>query len=273
MTPPFFVSSYYHTNFDSPPAPENPITEADPATKIARWVRYDPDQTPVQTIAGYCYGTMTVHAQPPFDDSHAYMDGHGDDHGVEGTVWVDPVAANAAGCEVEVLLRMHETTVSASGVNNGYEVNASHKGYYVQIGRFKGPLLASAVSPPVFSTGDKFGAWITGDTIVVLYNGVPLLLDNGLSYFKDSDKSLNIKHGSPGIGFYIDPSGNFANNTFRYTDITIYGTGGATGPFARPGTGNWPGRYGKPEPRSSIFLPSRELILPAACSRNEGQLK
>ena len=204
----------YTTSF---PLTENPLSEGgawhhlDPTLKVVR--------TEVLNGVHVAHGTQT--GSGGYDDSNAYLSGFSQDHSIEGTVWVSPsIQASATPfTEIEVLLRWRDDNPPFStpyGVTSatGYEININHTGQYLQLGSFKGPLLASAASPPVPKTGDKFKAQVVTNangtaTIKVYWNGVEKI---------NFTHSTPVLGGNPGVGFYIAGSG--INNQFGFSSIT-----------------------------------------------------
>jgi hypothetical protein len=218
-------SQTYTTNFD---ADENPISEG------GKWVHHEADLTVVKTVGGVAFGTMTGNGY--YDDSNASLPGFGNDYSIEGTVYLKPGVASSPNREVELLLRWTDTnsTINSGcwGATNvrGYEINISHKGYYMNLGRFKD--CAALVTPsnvPVPANGDKFKAVIQGQTIISYWNGVETFR------YTDNDAAKKVTHGNPGIGFYI--SQGAPNTDFGFTSVTITalgtGTTNAPAPVAR----------------------------------------
>jgi fibronectin type 3 domain-containing protein len=199
----------FTSNFDGT---ENPLSEG------GVWHHLDPFQTPVQKVNGIAFGTQAGGPNGPYDDSSAYVTGFGNDYEVDGTVWLKSGVASSPNREVEILLRWTDNNPQRSTQygpteSNGYEINWSHEGYYLNLGRFKGALLTSAASPLAPKTGDHFRARIQGQTITVWINGVQEI------QYTDNDPSLQIASGNPGIGFFVD-SGT-PNNEFGFDSVTI----------------------------------------------------
>jgi len=203
----------YTTNFD---LTENPISEG------GRWFHLDPTLTKVKTTGGVALGTMT--GSGFFDDSNAYLTGFGNDHTIEGTVFLRPGTSGSPNREIELLLRWTDnnpsrpTTFGPTSVI-GYEINVAHNGGYLILGRFKGAELTRAVNPPLPKNNDKFKAVIQGQTITIFWNGAPLLLTSGGTSFTDNDPILKITTGNPGIGFYIDSGAS--PDDFGFTSLTV----------------------------------------------------
>ena len=203
----------YTTNF---PLTENPISEG------GAWHHLDPTLTKARTevLNGVhvAHGTQTGGA---FDDSSAYLSGFSQNHVIEGVVWVSPSIQGSAAPyhEIELLLRWRDdnpqfNTPYGPTSATGYEININHTGQYLQLGSFKGPLLAAAASPPVPKTGDIFKAQVVTNangsaTITVWWNGV-----EKIKY----THATPVLGGNPGIGFYIDAGGS--NNKFGFSSIT-----------------------------------------------------
>jgi hypothetical protein len=224
--------SDFFTNF---PATENPISQG------GIWIQQDPDQTKLQTVTGACYGTQA--GTGAFDDSQGYLLGFGDSYTMEVTVAVKGGLGSAPPSrEVAFLLRASDTTLSTSMVNHGYECGLSFDGAYANIGRFKGANLiglgggfgfpGSIGFTPV--TGDKFTGRVftSGGTVVIntWWNGT----DFGLNTV-DTDASLKILNGNPGMDMFIGTGGPGTQDDFKITDLTINILLGGAGidPFTR----------------------------------------
>jgi len=197
----------YSTTFD---LDENPLSEG------GRWLHTDSTLTVCKTVGGRAFGTQSGNGS--YDDSNAYLTGYGNDHEVEGTVWLDPALSGSGHREVEILLRWTDTgplrsTAYGPTRANGYEINVNHAGNYMQLGRFKGALLTQVDNFAVPKTGDRFRARIEGQRIRVWWNDV-LKID-----FTDTDAMLQITSGNPGIGFFVD--GGSPNTDFGFDAISI----------------------------------------------------
>jgi hypothetical protein len=213
-------SSSYSTNF---PLTENPISEG------GRWRHLDPTLTVVrtETIGGVhvAHGTQTGSGN--FDDSNAYLSGFSLDQSIEATVWKAAGSASSPIQEVELLLRWSDdnplrNTSYGPTRAEGYEINTNQFGGYLNIGTFKGPLLAQTSLAAAPKTGDKFKAEITTNangsaTIRVYWNGV-----EQLRYTHNTP----ITKGNPGIGFFILNSST-PNNQFGFSSIIATSLGGS----------------------------------------------
>lgn len=205
------VFSSYSTTFL---ATENPISE------VGSWVQYDAtDQTVVQTLNGNAYGTQASGPKSPFDDSAAHFPGMGNNYEVEGILAI-PGGLDSSTREVELLLRWstNNTEVTRNPTfgpthSNGYEINMNHLGAYLDLGRFKGALLAEVLNFATPSNGDKFRARIEGQRIQVWFNDI-LQID-----FTDNDSALNILTGDPGIGFFVNPG--VSPTEFGFSSVRI----------------------------------------------------
>jgi hypothetical protein len=205
----------YTTNF---PLVEKPISEG------GVWHHLDPTLTVVSTevLGGVhvAHGTQT--GSGGYDDSNAYLSGFPENQSVQGTIWMSPSILSSPNREVELLLRWRDdnpprrTRYGTTSVT-GYEININQNGQYLQLGTFKGPLLASAASPPVPKTGDIFKAQIITNangsaTIIVYWNGVEKI---------NYTHSTPVTGGNPGIGFYIDSGAR--NDEFGFSSVTASG--------------------------------------------------
>jgi len=167
-------------------------------------------------VGGRAFGTQS--GTSGYDDSNAYQTGFGNNHEVEATVWLNPNYGGSGNREVEILLHwtdggpLRSTPYGATRAN-GYEINVQHQGAYMQLGRFKGALLKQVDNYAVPKTGDRFRARIEGQRIRAWWNDV-LKID-----YTDTDSSLSITSGNPGIGFYV--SGGALNTDFGFDAVTI----------------------------------------------------
>jgi hypothetical protein len=214
-TPSTISAGIYTTNF---PLMENPISEG------GIWHHLDPTLTVVGTevLGGVhvAHGTQT--GSGGYDDSNAYLSGFAENQSIQGTIWISPSISSSPNREVELLLRWRDDNPPRGtryGITNvtGYEININQTGQYLQLGTFKGPLLASAGSPPVPKTGDIFKAQIITNpngsaTIIVYWNGVEKI---------NYTHSKPVTGGNPGIGFYIDSGAR--NNEFGFSSVTASG--------------------------------------------------
>lgn len=196
----------YATRFDSD---ERPLSEG------GRWAHLDSTLTVCRSLGGVAFGTQRGGA---FDDSNAYMAGFGNDHEVEATVWLRPDAPVSPNREVEILLRWRDDnrlrqTKYGMTRATGYEINWSHSGAYLALGRFKGAELVRAAVKHRPRTGDRFRGRIEGQRIRVWINGLQVI-DH-----VDAHPLLRITQGHPGIGFYID--GGASNFDFGFDAVTI----------------------------------------------------
>jgi hypothetical protein len=82
----------------------------------------------------------------------------------------------------------------------------------MNLGRFKGALLTQVRSYAVPRTGDRFRARIEGQRVRAWWNGV-LKID-----YTDTDASLRIATGNPGIGFFVRSS---PNTDFGFDSVTV----------------------------------------------------
>jgi len=204
--PPPPLLGVYTTDF---PLTENPLSEG------AKWVHTDALLSVCKTVGGRAFGTQSG---GDFDDSSAYLTGYGNNYEVEGTVWLNPALSGGGHREVEVLLRWtDDNAVRATPYGDtharGYEINVAHDGSYMILGRFKGAQLGSTRTVPTPKSGDKFRARIEGQRIRVWWNDV-LKID-----YTDTDPSLQVTTGNPGIGFYVD--GGALTTDFGVDAVTV----------------------------------------------------
>ncbi len=191
-------------------------TAEEPLSEGGEWHHLDATLTPCKTVGGVAFGTQS--GSGTYDDSNVYLTGFGNDYEVEGTVWVNPSLSGGANREVEILLRWSDngplrSTPYGSTHANGYEINWSHLGAYLILGRFKGDEVTRAPSPAAPHSGDKLRARIEGQRIRVWINDV-IQIDH-----TDNDAALGITTGNPGIGFYVDA--NTPNSDFGFDAVTV----------------------------------------------------
>jgi hypothetical protein len=199
----------YTTNFD---VDENPLSEG------GKWLHLDALLTRCKVVGGRAFGTQVIGSPiGPFDDSNVYLTGFGDNYEVEGTVWLNPGLTGPENREVEILLRWTDDGLLRSTLfglthANGYEITVQHAGQYMSLGRFKGDELVHLNRfGAVPKTGDRFRARIEGQRIRVWWNDV-LKMD-----FTDTDPSLQVTTGNPGIGFFTRAS----NSDYGYEAVTV----------------------------------------------------
>lgn len=198
------------------PLTENPISES------STWHHLDSTLTNVKTevLSGVHVAHGTQDGTGGFDDSNAYLSGYALNQAISGTVWKNPAIPATPNFEVELLLRWsddnapHATAYGPTSAE-GYEINVSHLGNYLNIGKFKGALLATTALGSVPVTGDVFLANVitsgTSAIITVYWNGV-----QKLTY---TDTSPYTK-GNPGIGFYIDAGAT--NDKFGFSSVSAW---------------------------------------------------
>jgi hypothetical protein len=219
-TPSTISARTWTTSF---PLVENPISEG------GVWHHLDPTLTVVSTevLDGVHVAHGTQAGAGGYDDSNAYLSGFPENQSIQGTIWMSPSISSIPNREIELLLRWRDDNplrLTRYGMTSatGYEINVNQNGQYLQLGTFKGPLLASAASPPVPKTGDIFKAQIVTNangsaTIVVYWNGVEKI---------NYTHSTPVTGGNPGVGFYIDSGAR--NNEFGFSSVTASGEALAT---------------------------------------------
>jgi hypothetical protein len=198
----------YSTNFFDT---EDPISEA------GAWHHLSAYETVVKTEmingAHVAHGTQVGGA---YDDSSAYLSGFTANQSAEGVIWKRSGITTTPNREVEILLRWvdglppRDTRFGMSAAD-GYEININQNGDYLQLGRFKGPMLAQAAVVPKPATGDLIRATAIdderGDTVITVYwNAVQVM------QYIDTEPKYG---GNPGMGFYIETGA--ANNEFGFS--------------------------------------------------------
>ena len=217
-------SHSYATNFSSPPAPENPLSEQ------GRWINGKAnglDWNNVGTTNGFAFGTQT--GSDGFSDSTALLTGTwAPDQSAQATIHIVAQDPGVTAEESEIRLRSGMSTTpcpgqSTGGCNTGYEINFSAVtgNSYVQIVRWNGPLgsftLLNSRSQPVHD-GDVVKATIAGNTITAFINGVQVLQVTDTTY----NAAYCSTHAcNPGIGFYLqNGSGTGNNQHFGFSSFT-----------------------------------------------------
>jgi hypothetical protein len=190
------ISKTYTTRFEGT---ENPLSEG------GAWLHAGLDWKPVRKVDGVAYGTQT--GSGGYDDSYAHLSGFGPDQSAWGVIRRTPGSSGFH--EVEIHLRWSDGAHSA----RGYECLLSYDGSYAQIVRWNGPFgdftyIGSAAKAPVPKTGDTLRASITGNLIVVLYNGAEIMRATDNTYAA----------GDPGMGFFIQS--NDDNSAMGFTSYT-----------------------------------------------------
>lgn len=204
-------------------ASENPLREG------GEWRHLDPTLTEVQTelLGGVhvAHGTQAGGPFGPYDDSNGYLRGFAPDHWLIATVWRDPTIASTPNMEVELLLRWSDdnalrSTAFGDTQADGYEININQNGNYFQLGRFKGALLASAVTPPVPATGDLFEAQIqqSGTGAIIQAWWTPIATGIRTQHIAYTDPTP-VPNGNPGIGFYMSSAGGGFNNKLGFSRV------------------------------------------------------
>ena len=228
VSAPLFGRSY-STNFASPPAPENPISEG------GNWINGKVnglDWKNVSTTAGFAFGTQT--GFDSFADSTAILTGAwGPDQSGQAVLHIVQQDSGVVAEESEIRLRSWFTTTpcpgqSTGGCATGYEVNFSAVtgNNYVQIVRWNGPLGSFTLlnsNQPAVHNGDIVKATISGNTITAFINGVQVLQATDSTY---NSTYCSSHPCNPGMGFYLQNGSGTGNNShfgfssFQATDGT-----------------------------------------------------
>ena len=235
---PMFGRSY-STSFASPPAPENPISEA------GNWINGQANGTDwknVATTAGMAFGTQTGFDN--FADSTAILTGTwGADQSAQAVLHIVQQDSGVVAEESEIRLRSSLTTTPCSGQSTGgcatgYEINFSAVtgNNYVQIVRWNGPLgnfTMLASTQPAVHDGDTVKATISGNTITAYINGVQVLQTTDSTY----NSTYCASHPcNPGMGFYLqNGSGTGTNSHFGFSSFQA--SDGSTSSPPAPPTG------------------------------------
>ncbi len=219
---PLFGRSY-STNFASPPAPQNPISEG------GNWINGKANGVNwnnVSTTAGFAFGTQTGFDN--FADSTAILTGAwGPDQSAQGVIHIVQQDSGVTAEESEIRLRSWFTTTpcpgqSTGGCATGYEVNFSavSGNNYVQIVRWNGPLGSFTLldsRTATVSNGDTVKATISGNTITAYVNGVQILQVTDSTYNSTYCSSHTC---NPGMGFYLqNGSGTGTNSHFGFSSF------------------------------------------------------
>jgi hypothetical protein len=191
----------FTTNFDGT---ENPLSEG------GVWFHNGLDWNRVQKVDGVAFGTQTGFGG--YDDSYAYLAGFPADQSGAGVI--QRTSGSSGIHEVEILLRWTDSAHDAKG----YECLLSYDASYAQIVRWNGPFgdftyIGWAAQAPMPKTGDTLSASITGNLIIVRYNGAEIMRATDTTY----------PTGGPGIGFYRESAGSVGDMGF--TSYTAKGLG------------------------------------------------
>lgn len=182
----------YTTNFD---LTEPVISEG------GRWSNAaSPSWSNVQTSGGLAFGTQTgLEVSPNFNDSTALLSGFSPNVTLTAVVHVSSNIADGQTHEVELLLRMAQTS---SSTTRGYEMNFDTGGNAALV-RWNGPLgdytfiSHGTGNPHTLQDGDVFTASVSG-------TGVFKAFVNGTLVLSATDSTFLT--GQPGIGFFIRDS-------------------------------------------------------------------
>lgn len=219
----------YATNFSSPPAPQDPISEQ------GTWINGKVNGlnwNNVRTTTGFAFGTQTGFDN--YADSTALLTGTwGPDQSAQAVIHIVAQDAGVVAEESEIRLRSWMSTTpcpgqTTGGCNTGYEINFSGVtgNNYVQIVRWNGPLgnftLLDGRSPAIHD-GDVVKATISGNTITAFVNGIQVLQVTDTTY---DAKYCSTHPCNPGMGFYLQNgsgtgnSAHFGFSSFQVTDGT-----------------------------------------------------
>jgi hypothetical protein len=218
----------YSTNFPSPPAPENPISEN------GKWINggvQGIQWTNVRTLPGQAVGTEPGNGQgvEQYADSTALLTGTwGSNQTVTATVFVSSTPSTG---QAEVELRL-DSALSANKCT-GYEVDMSvdAEQSYFAIDRWNGALgaftlLAVNYNSPRVKNGDTVSATITSSGVITAYL-------NGVEQVSATDTTFT--GGNPGMGFYLEGvTGINANYGFTSYTATDSGSAPVPTPTATP---------------------------------------
>lgn len=186
----------------------------------------------MQSSGGYAYGTQTVHAHPPYDDS--------------ACIWIPPDNQQWADMEIEAQVRigdrsgwnnfheleLHLRMVGSGNLWRGYEVlfSANAGSTYTEIARWEGPaggtysssgtgtsvtsLTGGAVFNLTINDGDWIKASIVGNTITQWHR--PASSTDGLYVQKNQVTDTTWKAGYPGFGHWLNGAGNNSDYGLSY---------------------------------------------------------
>lgn len=195
-------SGTFVTTFD---ATETPISEG------GKWRRANNPWTSIKTANGATVGTTGVTGG--YDDSYAYLtQDFGPNYEIEGVVYRSPSLPSGDNHELELHLRVSDTTNTAML----YEVTWQAYGGQ-QIVRWNGPYGDITVLPTTelkyfasqIQNGDRLKASVIGNVITMYVNGVATL--------RATDSTFTT--GQPGIGMYYKVGADPA--AFGWTQISV----------------------------------------------------
>jgi hypothetical protein len=218
----------YSTNFASPPAPEDPISEG------GMWMIPTSEWYAVRTTQGKAFGTepgtqgnCTQGAGAACSDSTALLTGAwGPDQTVQGTIYVS--GAVGTGCCQEVELRFRSNIDNVNHLITGYEWNCSVQpsNPYNGIARWNGQIGNWTPIGPSSNigcaNGDVIKLSMIGTQITVWKQTGGTGAFNQIMQFNDS----SFTSGNPGIGFFnannaLAQDANYGWSSFSATDSAV----------------------------------------------------
>lgn len=198
------------------------LTES-PISESGNWVSQCTSRTRVNTSGGVAFGTQTIHAPNPFDDSYAYVAGSWPND-VEVIVTAFKGTTNGIQ-EIEILLCVTDAASSAS--MTCYEFNIAHDGSYAncyawlglanninQFDQIAGTSVSGGVSNGYKFRGRRQGTALTLDVDRLGGSGWENLITASDSRYTS---------GGAGIGFYRDNNLGTPGNSdqFSLTDFSL----------------------------------------------------
>jgi hypothetical protein len=235
VTVPLFGRTYT-TNFPSPPAPENPISESNNWLNGGTCSGCGVYWNNINTTAGFAQSAASTGSASGFDDATAVVKGT---WGPDQTVQIVPKNPSALGGTQEVEIRLRTTIVPDS--ITGYEIDFTKGGTYIVRWNGKGPFTSTygwtQLGPAinyVWTGGAVLKASIAGTVITVWANGNQIGTYDTANDAPPTDGSggaAKYSSGSPGFG--IDINSATAATDFGITSFTA--TDGVSGPASPTG--------------------------------------
>lgn len=207
----------YFTDFPSPPAPENPISE------VGEWEESaNAFLTPMRTVAGKAIATAQGLGE--FDDSAALQTRvYTANVETRATVFRDPTLDTDATHECELLMRVTETATATEQYEYLFAFQGSVQGVrWVDEGSqgfaFLDDIAGTVSIGREFVTGDTIIGRIVGDCLEISAIGFDGTLFPNLGFFKDTNIA---GAGRPGIGGFTRVADGGDPAKFCFTSVEI----------------------------------------------------
>lgn len=245
VTVPMFGRSY-STNFPSPPAPENPISEAN------NWLNGKAnglDWNNIKTSAGLAQTAQDPNTASGFDDGTALVSGT---WGPDQCVQIVAKGPSSLGGVQEVEIRLRSSL--SAGSSTGYEIDFTTGGTYIVRWNGRGPFTSTYGWTNItdggainfkYSNGNVLKACISG-TVITIWAGTSASALNQIGQHDTANDTAptdgsggaaRYSSGNPGLGIDINNAtiSNGGSLDFGITSFTA--TDGVTTPPPAPPSG------------------------------------